>query len=164
MDCGQAVALHGAYACPIVSCTHGNSSRGLKKGFSNKAGVWLLPSFGLIAQTLLRPRGQQYNGGMKMFENYHVFETELAGKKLVIETGKVAQLANGSCLVRLGDTVVLATATASQKPRDGIDFFPLAVDYEERLYAVGKIPGSFLKREGRPSERAVLTAASSIAR
>jgi polyribonucleotide nucleotidyltransferase len=92
-----------------------------------------------------------------MFENYHVFETELAGKKLVIETGKVAQLANGSCLVRLGDTVVLATATASQKPRDGIDFFPLAVDYEERLYAVGKIPGSFLKREGRPSERAVLT-------
>lgn len=92
-----------------------------------------------------------------MFENYHVYETELAGKKLVVETGKVAQLANGSCLIRYGDTVVLVTATASQKPREGVDFFPLAVEYEERLYAVGKIPGSFLKREGRPSEKAVLT-------
>jgi polyribonucleotide nucleotidyltransferase len=92
-----------------------------------------------------------------MFEDFHSFETELAGKKLVIETGKAAQLANGSCLVRYGDTVVLATATAASKPRDGIDFFPLAVEYEERLYAIGKIPGSFMRREGRPSEKAVLT-------
>ena len=92
-----------------------------------------------------------------MFEKYRVYETEVAGKKLVIETGKVAQQANGACLVRYGDTVVLATATAAAKPREGIDFFPLAVEYEERLYALGKIPGSFLKREGRPSERAVLT-------
>ena len=92
-----------------------------------------------------------------MFENYRVYETEVAGRKLVVETGKVAQLANGSCLVRYGDTVILATATAAAKPREGIDFFPLAVEYEERLYALGKIPGSFLKREGRPSEKAVLT-------
>lgn len=92
-----------------------------------------------------------------MFENHRTFETDFAGKKLIIETGKVAQLANGSCLVRYGDTVVLATVCASDKPREGIDFFPLAVDYEERLYAVGKIPGSFLKREGKPSEKAILT-------
>ncbi|MCK9479210.1 MAG: polyribonucleotide nucleotidyltransferase [Firmicutes bacterium] len=85
------------------------------------------------------------------------FKTEVAGRELVIETGKMAQLANGGCLVRYGSTVVLVTATASEKPRDGIDFFPLSVDYEERLYAVGKIPGSFLKREGRPSEKAILT-------
>jgi len=85
-----------------------------------------------------------------------IFETTLTGRKLVVETGKIAQLANGSCLVRFGDTVVLATATMSQKPRDGIDFFPLSVDYEERLYSVGKIPGGFIKREGRPSEKAIL--------
>jgi len=82
---------------------------------------------------------------------------DLAGRKLVVETGKMAQLSNGSCLVRYGDTVVHSAATASTKPRDGIDFFPLSVDYEERLYAVGKIPGGFIKREGRPSERAILT-------
>ena len=92
-----------------------------------------------------------------MFENYKTFETTLAGRPLVIETGKVAQLANGSCLVRYGETVVLCTATMSAKPRDGIDFFPLSVDYEEKLYAVGKIPGSFQRREGRPSEKAILT-------
>ena len=85
------------------------------------------------------------------------FSMELAGRKFVIETGKLAQLANGSCLVRFGDTVVLSTATASQKPREGIDFFPLSVDYEERLYSVGKIPGGFIKREGKPSEKAILT-------
>lgn len=90
------------------------------------------------------------------FHNYRVFETEIAGRKLTVETGKMAQLANGSCLVRYGDTVVLVTATASPKPRDGIDFFPLSVDFEERLYAVGRIPGSFTRREGRPSERAIL--------
>ncbi len=92
-----------------------------------------------------------------MFSNFKVFEYELAGRKLVIETGKMAGLANGSCLVRYGDTAVLCSATASKMPREGIDFLPLSVDYEERLYAVGHIPGSFLKREGRPTENAVLS-------
>jgi len=82
---------------------------------------------------------------------------ELAGRTLTIETGTLAQLANGAALVRYGDTVVLSTATASKTPREGIDFFPLSVDYEERLYAVGKIPGGFIKREGKPSEKAILT-------
>jgi polyribonucleotide nucleotidyltransferase len=82
---------------------------------------------------------------------------ELAGRNLTIETGKLAQLANGSALVRYGDTVVLSTATASASPREGIDFFPLSVDYEEKLYSVGKIPGGFIKREGKPSEKAILT-------
>jgi len=86
-----------------------------------------------------------------------IFEMELAGRKLIIETGQLAQLANGSALVRYGDTVILSTATASPTPREGIDFFPLSVDYEERLYAVGKIPGGFIKREGKPSEKAILT-------
>ena len=72
-----------------------------------------------------------------MFENYRTFKYELAGRPLVIETGKIAQLSNGSCLVRYGETVILANATASAAPRDGIDFLPLSVDYEERLYAVG---------------------------
>jgi polyribonucleotide nucleotidyltransferase len=85
------------------------------------------------------------------------FNMEFAGRTLTIETGDLAQLANGSALVRYGDTVVISTATASSAPREGIDFFPLSVDYEERLYAVGKIPGGFIKREGKPSERAVLT-------
>ena len=93
---------------------------------------------------------------MNIYENYKVFQTELAGRPLIVETGKFAGLANGSCLVRYGETAILATATASAKPRDGIDFFPLAVDYEEKLYSVGRIPGSFLKREGRPSEKAIL--------
>ena len=92
-----------------------------------------------------------------MFENYKVFKTELAGRPLVIETGKIAQLANGSCLVRYGDTVILATATASAAPRDGIDFLPLSVDFEEKLYAVGRIPGSWNRREGRPAQSAILT-------
>lgn len=86
-----------------------------------------------------------------------IFEMELAGRKLVLETGKLAQLANGAVLVRYGDTVVMSTATASEKPKEGIDFFPLSVDYEEKLYAVGKIPGGFIKREGKPSEKAILT-------
>lgn len=84
------------------------------------------------------------------------FETCFAGKKLVIETGKMACLSNGSCLVRYEDTAVLVNATMSKEPRDGIDFLPLSVDYEERLYAVGKIPGSFMKREGRPTDKAIL--------
>ena len=91
-----------------------------------------------------------------MFENFKVYETDFAGRPLVIETGKMGQLANGECLVRYGETAVHVAVTASAKPRDGIDFFPLSVDFEEKLYAVGKIPGSFLKREGRPSEKAVL--------
>ncbi len=85
------------------------------------------------------------------------FTTTIAGREFTVETGELAQLASGSALVRYGDTVVLATATASAKPRDGIDFFPLSVDYEEKMYSVGKIPGGFLKREGKPSEKAVLT-------
>ncbi len=91
------------------------------------------------------------------FTNHKVFEYTLAGRPLVIETGKVAGLANGSCLCRYGDTVVLCCATASEKPRDGIDFLPLSVDFDERMYAAGKIPGGYLKREGKPSEKAVLT-------
>ena len=91
-----------------------------------------------------------------MFENYKVFKTDFAGRPLVVETGKIAQLANGSCLIRYGETVVNVAVTASEKPRDGIDFFPLSVDFEEKLYSVGKIPGSFLKREGRPSDKAIL--------
>lgn len=87
----------------------------------------------------------------------NTFSMELAGRKLTIETGKLAQLANGAVLVRYGETVILSTATASANPREGIDFFPLSVDYEERLYAVGKIPGGFIKREGKPSEKAILT-------
>ena len=91
------------------------------------------------------------------FKNYRKFETTFAGRPLVVETGKMAQLANGACLVTYGETAVLVTATASAKPRDGIDFFPLSVDFEERLYAVGRIPGSFTRREGRPSEKAILS-------
>ena len=92
-----------------------------------------------------------------VFSNHKVFHYTFAGRPLVIETGKIAGLANGSCVVRYGDTTILACATASEKPRDGIDFLPLSVDYEERLYAVGKIPGSFFKREGKPTEKAILT-------
>ena len=90
-----------------------------------------------------------------MFKTY---ETELAGRKLVIETGKMAGFANGSVLVRYGDTCVLVNVTASKEPKEGIDFFPLSVEFEEKLYSVGKIPGGFLKREGKPSDKAILTA------
>jgi polyribonucleotide nucleotidyltransferase len=88
---------------------------------------------------------------------HRVFTTEVAGRTLTIETGKFAQQANGTCLVRCGDTAVLVTTTASKAPRAGIDFFPLSVEFEEKMYSVGKIPGGFIKREGRPSERAILT-------
>ena len=88
---------------------------------------------------------------------YKKFETELAGRKLVVETGKVAELTNGDAIVHYGDTVVMVNVTASKEPREGIDFFPLSVDYEEKLYAVGKIPGSFQKREGKPADKAILT-------
>ena len=90
-----------------------------------------------------------------MFKTYSM---ELAGRTLTVETGKMAGLANGSALIRYGDTVVLVNVTASKAPREGIDFFPLSVDYEERLYAVGKIPGSFQKREGKPADKAILVA------
>ena len=86
-----------------------------------------------------------------------IFRTEIAGRPLVVKTGLIGQFANGAALVNYGDTTVLSTATASKQPREGIDFFPLSVDYEEKMYAVGKIPGGFLKREGRPGEKAILT-------
>ncbi len=92
-----------------------------------------------------------------MFENVKTFSYELAGRPLVIEHGKLAGLANGSVMVRYGDTAVLCAAAASAKPRDGIDFLPLSVDFEEKMYSVGKIPGGYLRREGRPSEKAILT-------
>lgn len=89
-----------------------------------------------------------------MFKSYSM---ELAGRELTIETGKMAELANGSVLIRYGETTVMVNVTASKEPRDGIDFFPLSVDFEEKLYSVGKIPGSFTKREGKPSDKAILT-------
>ena len=92
----------------------------------------------------------------KKFDDYKVYEYTLAGRPLVVKTGKIAGLANGAALVQYGETTVLATATASASPREGIDFLPLSVDYDEKMYAVGKIPGGFLKREGKPSEKAVL--------
>ena len=91
-----------------------------------------------------------------MFENYKVYETTLAGRPLKIETGKMAQLANGAVLATYGETQVLCTVTASAKPREGVDFFPLSVDYEEKMYSVGRIPGSFTRREGKASDKAVL--------
>ena len=89
-----------------------------------------------------------------MFKTYSM---ELAGRTLTIETGKMAELANANVLVRYGDTVVMVNVTASKEPREGIDFFPLSVDYEEKLYSVGKIPGGFTRREGKPSDKAILT-------
>ena len=91
------------------------------------------------------------------FKNFKVWETELAGRKLTLETGKMAGLANAAIMARYGETEVLCTVTASAKPREGVDFFPLSVDYEEKMYSVGKIPGSFLRREGRAGEKAILT-------
>ena len=88
---------------------------------------------------------------------YKTYSMELAGRTLTVEVGRVAAQANGAALMHYGDTVVLSTATASEKPREGIDFFPLSVEYEEKLYAAGKIPGGFNKREGKASENAILT-------
>ena len=110
--------------------------------------------FELIKKWCKKDEKQNGSEENNMFKTY---ETELAGRKLVFETGKMAGLANGSVLVRYGDTVVIVNVTASKEPKDGIDFFPLSVDYEEKLYAVGKIPGSFQKREGKPSDKAILT-------
>ncbi len=90
-----------------------------------------------------------------MSQEKQVFSIDLAGRQLTVETGQLAKQANGAVLVRYGDTAVLSTATASKEAKN-VDFFPLTVNYEERLYAVGKIPGGFIKREGRPSEKAIL--------
>ena len=99
----------------------------------------------------------EFSSRKETFPNYRVWETTLAGRPFVVETGKMCGLSNGSCLVRYGETVVLCNVTMSEKPREGIDFFPLSVEFEEKLYAVGRIPGSFMRREGRPGEKAILT-------
>ncbi len=88
---------------------------------------------------------------------FKIYETELAGRKLTIETGKIAELSNGNVIVRYGETVVMVNVTSAKEPKEDVDFFPLSVDYEEKLYAVGKIPGSFTKREGKPTDKAILT-------
>ena len=94
----------------------------------------------------------------RQFPGYHKYEMELAGRPLTLEVGKLAELANAAVMVGYGDTRVLVCATASARPRDGIDFFPLSVDFEEKMYSVGRIPGSFNRREGRPGEKGILTA------
>ncbi|MEG1500312.1 MAG: polyribonucleotide nucleotidyltransferase, partial [Clostridia bacterium] len=86
-----------------------------------------------------------------------IFKTTIGGKEVLVETGKFCEQANGSCLVKCGETIILVNTTMSQMPRAGIDFFPLGVDFEEKMYSVGKIPGGFKKREGRPSDKAILT-------
>ena len=88
------------------------------------------------------------------FTDYRTFKTAIGGKLLQLEIGKVCEMANGQVMVRYGDTVVNVTAVASKEPRPDIDFFPLSCDFEEKMYAAGKIPGGFIKREGRPSEKA----------
>ena len=93
----------------------------------------------------------------KQFPNYRKYTMDLAGRPLSLEVGKLAELANAAVLVTYGETTVLVTATAAPRPRDGIDFFPLSVDFEEKMYAVGRIPGSFMRREGRPGEKGILT-------
>ena len=108
-----------------------------------------------IAKNVIFPVGNEKQEEFKM--SFRTFETTFAGRKLVVETGKMCALSNGSCLVRYGETVVLANVTMSANPREGIDFFPLSVDFEEKIYAVGRIPGSFLRREGRPGESAILS-------
>ena len=92
----------------------------------------------------------------KQFPNYRKFEMTYEGRPLTMEVGKLAELCNAAVLVTYGETTVLVTCTASARPKDGIDYFPLAVDFNEKLYAVGRIPGSFMRREGKPSLQAVL--------
>ncbi len=92
----------------------------------------------------------------KQYPNHHVFETEIGGRPFTVETGKVAELADAECVCRYGDTVVLTTVTCSPLPKAGIDYFPLTIEFEERMYSVGRIPGSFNRREGKPSERGIL--------
>ena len=91
-----------------------------------------------------------------MTENFRTFSTETGGRKLTVEVGKYCEQSNGSCLIRCGDTVVLVNVTMSKEPRPGMDYFPLGVDFEEKMYSIGKIPGGFKKREGRPSDKAIL--------
>ena len=93
---------------------------------------------------------------MPNLENSRIFKTDYAGRELTVEIGKYAEQANGACLVRCGDTVVNVTVCMAEQPREGMDFFPLSVDYEEKMFAVGKIPGGFKKREGRASDKAIL--------
>ena len=92
----------------------------------------------------------------KQYPNHHVYEMEIGGRPFTVETGKVAELANAECICRYGDTVVLTTCTCNPIPKAGIDYFPLTIEFEERMYAVGRIPGSFNRREGKPSERGIL--------
>ena len=92
----------------------------------------------------------------KQYPNHHVFETVIGGRAFTVETGKVAELANAECICRYGDTTVLTTVTCSPEPKSGIDYFPLTIEFEERMYSVGRIPGSFNRREGKPSERGIL--------
>ena len=99
----------------------------------------------------------EFASAKETFPNYRKFETTLAGRPFVVEIGKMCGLSNGSCMISYGDTRVLCNVTMSEKPRDGIDFLPLSVDFEEKLNAVGRIPGSFMRREGRPGEKAILT-------
>ena len=95
---------------------------------------------------------------MPSLDNYRVFKTDYAGRELTVEIGKYAEQANGACLIRCGETVVNVTVCMAEQPREGMDFFPLSVDYEEKMFAVGKIPGGFKKREGRASDKAILVA------
>ena len=121
----------------------------------------ILPYFGLYvdgACPVYSCENKNKEKKERMFDEFRKFETTLAGRPLVVETGKMAQLAGGSVLIRYGETEVLCTATMSDKPREGVDFFPMSIDFEEKLYSVGKIPGSFQRREGRASEKAVLAA------
>ena len=101
----------------------------------------------------------KFNKIVKQIGNrqYFVFETEIGGRKVEVEIGKYAEQANGSCLVKCGETIVMTNVTLAKQARDGIDFFPLGVDFEEKMYSVGKIPGGFKKREGRASDKAILT-------
>ena len=92
-----------------------------------------------------------------MTETYREFKTVIGGREVVVETGKYAEQTNGSCIVRCGDTVVMVNVTMAPQAKDGQDFFPLTVDYQEKMYAIGKIPGGFTKREGRASDKAILT-------
>ena len=99
----------------------------------------------------------EFASRLETFPNYRKFETTFAGRPFVVETGKMCGLSNGSAMIRYGETCVLCNVTMSDKPRDGVDFFPLSVEFEEKLYAAGRIPGSFMRREGRPGEHAILT-------
>ena len=99
----------------------------------------------------------EFGSRKETFENFKVYETMLAGRPFKVEMGKMCGLSNASALIRYGETCVMCNVVMSPKPREGVDFFPLNVEYEEKLYAAGRIPGSFMRREGRPGERAILT-------